>query len=207
MASIEAMIKWMTDRKGKVVYSNARPWGGGNPPQYDCSSAVISALQAGGFVESNLNEGWTGSLHDSILPKIATKISRSECRKGDIFVAKYWDFYGHTGFFIDNNTIIHCNAGDMTINTTVADGRMGPDPIEYYRLNGVTEPPKDEKKGEITMQCLYAKGNAMYYFTGDKIKILTSPTQANILKLFIVITMVKICQFMTGVVRIQQQVF
>lgn len=53
---------------------------------------------------------------------------------------------------------------------------------DLLKNSNIIEPPKNEKKGEITMQCLYAKGNAMYYFTGDRIKILTSPAQVNILK-------------------------
>lgn len=37
-------------------------------------------------------------------------------------------------------------------------------------------------KGETTMEALYKKGNAMYYFSGDKIKILTDPAQITILE-------------------------
>lgn len=51
MASIDAMIKWMTDNEGKVAYAMVRPWGNGNPPQYDCSAAVITALRSGGFMD------------------------------------------------------------------------------------------------------------------------------------------------------------
>ncbi|MBP1047040.1 C40 family peptidase [Enterococcus sp. BWM-S5] len=182
MANVDTMIKWMTDRENKVVYSNARPWGGGNPAQYDCSAAVISALRAGGFVSSGSNEGWTGSLHDNILPGIATKISRAECKKGDIFLAKYWAFDGHTGIFLDNNRIIHCNAGDMTIRTTAADGRMGPTPIEYYRLNGNTI-PNTTKKGETTMQCFFKPDgeNTVYYFDGKGLTGIVNPDEKNIL--------------------------
>ncbi|MBP2099865.1 phage tail tip lysozyme [Enterococcus rivorum] len=39
-----------------------------------------------------------------------------------------------------------------------------------------------QNKGEVTMQCIYSKGKAMYYFTGDKVKILTDPAQVTILK-------------------------
>ncbi|MGM0216339.1 phage tail tip lysozyme [Enterococcus sp. AZ109] len=131
MASINQMIQWFKDREGKVNYSQSSRLG---PTGYDCSSAVYFALIAGGFIPSG-SMGWTGSLHDTTLPAISKKISRADCRRGDIFLSKYWANEGHTGVFLDNSTIIHCNAYNGTISTTVANGRMGYDPIEYYRLN------------------------------------------------------------------------
>lgn len=150
MGDINKMIQWMKDREGKVTYSQPNRLG---PNSYDCSSAVYFALIAGGFIPSG-TMGWTGSLHDTTLPPIATKIARSECRKGDIFLSKYWANDGHTGIFIDNKTIIHCSYGKNGIYTTPADGGyMGYEPIEYYRLkntgSGSGENP--EKEGEIEM--------------------------------------------------------
>ncbi|WP_321387288.1 peptidoglycan amidohydrolase family protein [uncultured Enterococcus sp.] len=136
MGSINAMIQWMKDREGKYPYTQVRPWSEG---YYDCSAAVISALRAGSFLPAGPNEGWTGSLFSTTLPGISKQISRSECRKGDIFLSNPNVNAGHTGIFLDNNTIIHCNAGDWTISTTVADGRMGNAPFYYYRLNNIDE--------------------------------------------------------------------
>src|SRR5699024_7779051 len=45
--NIEALIKWFEDRRGKVRYSMSYLRTG--PNYYDCSSAVFSALIAGGF--------------------------------------------------------------------------------------------------------------------------------------------------------------
>ena len=141
MGDVIKMVQWMKDRLGKVVYNNDRPWGGGNPPHYDCSAAVIESLRAGGFIAAGSNTGWTGSLHDEILPQIAKKISREECNLGDIFISNWEAYEGHTGIFLENNRIIHCNAHDMTISESIADGRMREAPFEYYRLNEVSLGP------------------------------------------------------------------
>lgn len=137
MGDVIKMVQWMKDRLEKVVYNNDRPWGGGNPPHYDCSAAVIESLRAGGFIAAGSNTGWTGSLHDEILPQIAKKISREECNLGDIFISNWEACEGHTGIFLQNDRIIHCNAYDMTISESIADGRIGEAPFEYYRLNEV----------------------------------------------------------------------
>ncbi len=44
--NIEQMIKWMTNREGKVTYSMTNRLG---PKSYDCSSAVFFSMIAGGF--------------------------------------------------------------------------------------------------------------------------------------------------------------
>ena len=140
MGDINKMIQWFKDREGKVTYSQANRLG---PNSYDCSSAVYFSLIAGDFLPAG-SMGWTGSLHDTTLPSISNEITRSECQKGDIFVSKYWANEGHTGVFVDNQTIIHCNYSDNTISTTVADGRMGENPIAYYRLKNNVDTNKEE---------------------------------------------------------------
>lgn len=136
-SKIDTMIQWMIDRQGRSrsVYTNARPWGGGSPPQYDCSAAVIEAMQQAGIIADTGNYGWTGTLKSDILPKNARQISRSEAKKGDIFLSKYWAFDGHTGFFLSNSQVIHMNYGAGTISTTKVEGYIGPAPHEYWRLN------------------------------------------------------------------------
>lgn len=156
MASIDAMIKWMTDNEGKVAYAMVRPWGNGSPPQYDCSAAVITALRAGGFMDySGGNYGNTGSLQTNTLPKIAKQINRSECKRGDIFLANPTAPNGsnaHTGIFLDNNTIIHSNGGAMTISrTSASSGNLGYTPHYFWRLNGTETPQLDIERNEIGM--------------------------------------------------------
>lgn len=173
MGDINKMIQWMKDREGKVTYSQGNRLG---PNSFDCSSAVYYSLIAGGFISEG-SMGWTGSLHDVTFPVIATKISRSECRRGDIFLSKYWANEGHTGIFVDNSSIIHCSYGRNGIYTTpAAGGYMGEEPIEYYRLKNVdggTE-GNPEKEGEIMMY-IYWKQQKMnsnnydgYFVNGNK---------------------------------------
>ena len=57
---------------------------------------------------------------------------------------------------------------------------LDPLPILTSGTSGGETPTQN--KGETTMQCIYSKGKAMYYFTGDKVKILTDPAQVTILK-------------------------
>lgn len=171
MGDINKMIQWMKDREGKVTYSQTSRLG---PHSYDCSSAVYFSLIAGNFIPAG-SMGWTGSLHDTTLPPIATKIAHSECRKGDIFLSKYWANDGHTGIFIDNSTIIHCSYGRKGIYTTpAAGGYMGYEPIEYYRLNSkVGDTEENVGKGEIEMyiywkqQKIGSKNYDAYFVNGN----------------------------------------
>lgn len=182
MGDINKMIQWFTTREGKVSYSQAERFG---PHSYDCSSAVYYALIESGFIPKG-SMGWTGSLHDVTLPSIATKISRKDCRRGDIFLSKYWANDGHTGLFLDNSTIIHCSYGKNGIyKTSTEGGWMGPAPTEYYRLNNSID---SGGNGSTTMQCIYwkpnSKGNGKdaYYFNGVNIKYINHPDGVYILK-------------------------
>ncbi|MGM0215477.1 peptidoglycan amidohydrolase family protein [Enterococcus sp. AZ109] len=124
MASIENMIKWMTDRQGKVTYSMARRTG---PNSYDCSSAVSYAMAAGGFYSFSY-PGSTETLF-GLNGTILKKISRSECRRGDIFIAGTPGYSlgsgGHTGIFLDNKRFIHCNYTANGISVNSNDAYMG----------------------------------------------------------------------------------
>ncbi|MBL1227962.1 C40 family peptidase [Enterococcus sp. BWB1-3] len=114
MASIETMINWMDQRKGKVSYSMAARLG---PNSYDCSSAVYFALIAGGFLAAG-TMGNTDSLFGHL--ENAGWQSANTPQRGDIFI---WGIRGasggaagHTGIFIDNSTIIHCNTDGITVD-------------------------------------------------------------------------------------------
>lgn len=178
MGDINKMIQWMKDREGKVTYSQPNRLG---PNSYDCSSAVYLALIAGGFIPSG-TMGWTGSLHDTTLPPIATKIARSECRKGDIFLSKYWANDGHTGIFIDNKTIVHCSYGKNGIYTTPADGGyMGYEPIEYYRLKNTSVGESNKKKGGDVM-LLFKSNSKVYWLVGNHYTYVHNPTELEKIK-------------------------
>lgn len=118
--SIENMIKWMTDREGKVTYSMTHRLG---PNSYDCSSAVFLAMIAGGFLPAG-SMGNTDTLFAMNGTRLC-KISRSEVRRGDIFIAgtpgQSTGSGGHTGIFLSNGSFIHCSYTWNGIHTDTND--------------------------------------------------------------------------------------
>ncbi|MFI3619677.1 peptidoglycan amidohydrolase family protein [Enterococcus avium] len=139
MASIDALMNFMYSKQGKVSYSMAARMG---PYSYDCSSAVFFALIAGGFLKQGTGIGNTESLY-RLEGTLLIPISRSEVRRGDIFVAGKKGgssgSAGHTGVFISNSEIIHCtySKGKYNFAVTPAKGWMGDYsglPVYYYRL-------------------------------------------------------------------------
>lgn len=148
MKSMEQMIKWMSDRKGRITYSMAARLG---PNSYDCSSAVYFALINGGFLSAGMmgntdtlfshleNAGWV---------QIKVDITGNyPAKKGDIFIwgkrGASGGAAGHTGIFIDNSdNIIHCNYGynGITINDHDTIWRLNSCPeITIYRYNKEAE--------------------------------------------------------------------
>lgn len=128
MASIETMINWMDQRKGKVTYSMAARLG---PNSYDCSSSVYFSLIAGGFFSSGAM-GNTDSLFGHLEEKGWKKTSSP--KRGDIFI---WGTpggsggaAGHTGIFIDNASVIHCNASANGISVD-----------NYATIHSYSKPP------------------------------------------------------------------
>lgn len=154
LASIENMIKWFKDREGKVTYSMNSRLG---PNSYDCSSAVYFSLIAGGFLPSGTGIGNTDSLF-ALEGSLLTAVSRSSVKRGDIFVAGYkgssGGAAGHTGVFLDNQNIIHCNYTKNGISTTPAEGWMGDYsglPVYFYRLKGADKYPSTPFDKNVTV--------------------------------------------------------
>ncbi|EOH94858.1 peptidoglycan amidohydrolase family protein [Enterococcus pallens] len=156
MASIDGVMDFMFSKQGKVRYSMAARMG---PYSYDCSSAVFFALIAGGFLKQGTGIGNTESLY-RLEGTLLTPISRSQVRRGDIFVAGKKGgssgSAGHTGIFIDNDRIIHCTYSKANANfaVTPAKGWMGDYsglPVYYYRLkgSGVTGPTESVTQQRI----------------------------------------------------------
>lgn len=121
--SIEQMIKWMTDREGKVTYSMTSRMG---PKSYDCSSSVFFAMAAGGYLPSG-SMGNTETLFGMSGTKLQ-QISRSEAKRGDIFIAgtpgASHGSEGHTGIFLSNKSFIHCSYYWNGIHTDSHDSYM-----------------------------------------------------------------------------------
>lgn len=143
MASIDALMNFMYSKQGKVGYSMSARMG---PYSYDCSSAVYFALIAGGFLKQGTAIGNTESLY-RLEGTLLTPISRSEVRRGDIFVAGKkggsTGSAGHTGVFVSNSQIIHCtySKGKYNFAVTPAQGWMGDYsglPVYYYRLKNAS---------------------------------------------------------------------
>ena len=135
--NLDAVISWFRTRQGKVTYDMYNRLG---PYSYDCSSAVFSALIAGGFLPVGTPLGSTESLYQ-LEGTLLIPISRSEARYGDIFVAgvkglsQFED--GHTGVFVGNERIIHCVGARNGIAETQLEGWYGAGlPLYCYRLRG-----------------------------------------------------------------------
>ena len=116
MGNIRTTLNWFEQRAGKVKYSMASRYG---PNSFDCSSSVYYACQAGGFFPKG-TMGNTDTLFTDLPKNGFVKVS-SPYQRGDIFL---WGRqhsasgrYGHTGMFIDANTIIHCSPSTSGIGT------------------------------------------------------------------------------------------
>lgn len=115
--AIDLMIQWMNERKGRVTYSMVNRYG---PDSYDCSSAVYYALIYAGFLNAG-NIGNTETLFNDLERYGWKKVNAKPYYKGDIFI---WGergassgSAGHTGIFLENNNIIHCNYSANGIST------------------------------------------------------------------------------------------
>ncbi|MGM0124853.1 hypothetical protein IGI37_002247 [Enterococcus sp. AZ194] len=151
MASKENMIKWMTDRAGKVTYSMTSRLG---PSSYDCSSAVFNSLITGGYLPKNTGIGNTETLF-GLRGKLLKEISRAEAKRGDIFVSGTPGgsngSAGHTGIFLSNSQFIHCSYYWNTIHVDSHDSYMGTHlEHHFYRLvDGASSPSTPNKPQQI----------------------------------------------------------
>ena len=161
MSSVENMIKWFKDREGKVTYSMERRLG---PKSYDCSSAVFLAMIAGGFLPVG-SMGNTETLFAMSGTKLK-KISRSEVKRGDIFVAgtpgQSNGSGGHTGIFLSNKSFIHCSYYWNGIHTDSHDSYMSTRLTHhFYRIVTTgTVKPTDNKPQMIQLAIDGRFGNA-----------------------------------------------
>lgn len=115
MADTEACLAWFGQRQGKVTYSMGSRMG---PNSYDCSSSVYLALIAGGWFPPG-KMGNTDTLF-SDLEAAGWKAASSPVR-GDVFIwgarGASGGAAGHTGMFVNKDSIIHCNGGANGIST------------------------------------------------------------------------------------------
>lgn len=144
--NFETSIRWMSDRIGKVSYSMDYRNG---PNSYDCSSAVYYALMSAGAISA----GWavnTEYMHDWLIKNGYILIAENKpfnARRHDIFI---WGKRGHssgagghTGIFVDNVNIIHCNYARNGI--TIDDYNKVSRGMYYYLYRPVNQPSISNK--------------------------------------------------------------
>ena len=125
---------------GQVQYSMAYPARLG-PRFRDCSSFVLAcAISAGGIPEV-YKEGNTETLYALNGTYLEEIYDYNQVKQGDIFIlgqqGKSGGANGHTGYFIDKDTILHCsyskNGVAIDKATNVIDGRRSKRE-RYFRL-------------------------------------------------------------------------
>ena len=126
---MEAAIAWFQARQGQVTYSMTYRNG---PYSYDCSSAVTYALQAAGLTPAYAYS--TETLHDWLIANGFQCISAGAgyvfaAQRGDIFIWGQKGYSagagGHTGIFVDDSSIIHCNYANNGISTNDYNTYLG----------------------------------------------------------------------------------
>ena len=166
----ENAIAWMKARQGRVSYSMEERDG---DDSYDCSSSVYYALRSAGAVSA----GWavnTEYEHNWLINNGYELISENtpwDAQRGDVFI---WGRKGasagaggHTGIFIDENNIIHCNYAYNGISVNDHDERWyyaGQPYFYIYRLTNPNAQPKEPKKGwqQDDKGYWYARANGSY---------------------------------------------
>ena len=121
---IDKMIEWFEDKRGNVTYSMENRTG---PYSYDCSSSVYYAV----CYALGLDVGYptsTESMHDFLLNNGFECVADNtiwDSERGDIFILGRLGFSagagGHTGVYIDEDNIIHCNYASNGISIDRAD--------------------------------------------------------------------------------------
>lgn len=139
--SIEQAIKWACDIANDNThgYTQAKRWG----PDYDCSSFVISALDAGGFAVKAGGATYTGNMGASLklngffnVTKCVNLATGAGLIRGDILLKPY----KHTELYIGNNQ----TAGAHISETGGKYGKTGDQTgeeisIQPYRNKGYSE--------------------------------------------------------------------
>ncbi|CYW17827.1 peptidoglycan amidohydrolase family protein [Streptococcus suis] len=144
--NLETSIRWMSDRVGKVSYSMDYRNG---PNSYDCSSAVYYALMAGGAISA----GWavnTEYMHDWLIRNGYVLVAENKpfnAQRHDVFIWGKRGYSsgegGHTGIFVDNVNIIHCNFKRNGI--TIDDYNKVSRGMYYYLYRPVNQPSISNK--------------------------------------------------------------
>jgi len=163
---IEAAIKWMGDRLGKVTYSMAARLG---PHSYDCSSAVYISLRLAGGLPIGVNIGNTDSLFGDLERNGWTRVTDGSRKRGDVFIwgrrGASGGAAGHTGYYIDTSRIIHCAYGYNGIHIDDHNwlwNLNGRPEVTVYRYTGTPPPPPVNLVDQIVEPGSYIKFDKIY---------------------------------------------
>lgn len=123
MGKIEKATQWMIDlaNNPKHGYDQDNRWG----PDYDCSSAVISAWQAAGVPVKSKGASYTGNMKSVFLScgfkDVRSSINLSNgsgLKRGDVLL----NTITHTAMYIGNGQIVHASINE---NGTTTGGKTG----------------------------------------------------------------------------------
>ncbi|HEL1590899.1 TPA: peptidoglycan amidohydrolase family protein [Streptococcus suis] len=171
--NLETSIRWMSDRVGKVSYSMDYRNG---PNSYDCSSAVYYALMAGGAISA----GWavnTEYMHDWLIRNGYVLVAENKpfnAQRHDVFIWGKRGYSsgegGHTGIFVDNVNIIHCNFKRNGI--TIDDYNKVSRGMYYYLYRPANQPSTSNKSLDQlvkeTLAGVHGNGDARKASLGDQ---------------------------------------
>ncbi|WP_024411103.1 peptidoglycan amidohydrolase family protein [Streptococcus suis] len=171
--NLETSIRWMSDRVGKVSYSMDYRNG---PNSYDCSSAVYYALMAGGAISA----GWavnTEYMHDWLIRNGYVLVAENKpfnAQRHDVFIWGKRGYSsgegGHTGIFVDNINIIHCNFKRNGI--TIDDYNKVSRGMYYYLYRPANQPSISNKSLEQlvkeTLAGVHGNGDARKASLGNQ---------------------------------------
>ncbi|KXT63151.1 phage tail tip lysozyme [Lactococcus sp. DD01] len=187
--NMQTVISNMRALKGKgVTYSMSGSRTGADGTA-DCSGAVYASLNTAG---ANLPIGNTDSLFTD-LPKLGFSKVSAPFKYGDIFIfgiqGQSGGAAGHTGVFLDEKNIIHCNYGSNGVSIDDFNGvkaNSGNPPFTIFRLNGqAPTPTEDASSQENTKENMDNSGEIEEYsYIRDKLCVkgwhfASDPTKSN----------------------------